>query len=274
MLPVFAKVSKFVAANSSAILTGIGVIGVVATTILTYKATESTLDEIVQLRLAKEDEEPEAEEIKIEKADIFKACWRHWIPVALTVGITITSIVTANRISAAKLAAMASAYKMSEDARKNYKQAVIEKFGPNKEADVSTNAGLIAASNALADGSIPCDAIIATGCGDQPVFVSFLGCYIRSSVPAIERQLNDLSKELQRQGFGEASVHDILTAMQVPARCIPKWLQRATWIIDADKPETYEIEPRIDSKLLDDGTAVAVLILDPDEGNMPKFKVA
>lgn len=273
MLPVFAKVSKFVVSNSSAILTGIGVVGVVATCILTYKATENTLDEIVRLRLEKEDEEPDAEEIKIEKADIAKACWKHWIPVALTVGVTITSIITANRISAAKLAAMVSAYKMSEDARKNYKQAVLEKFGPNKEADISTNAGLIAADNVLVDGSIPCDAIIATGCGDQPIFVSFLGCYIRSSVPAIERQLNDFSDELHDQGCGEASVADILTAIHIPARCIPKWLQYATWAVNVDKPETYKIKPRMDSKLLDDGTAVGILTLDPYVGNMPRFKV-
>lgn len=273
MLPVFAKVGKFVAANSSAILTGIGVVGVVATTILTYKATESTLDEIVQLRLAKEDEEPEAEEIKIEKADIFKACWRHWIPVALTVGITITSIVTANRISAAKLAAMASAYKMSEDARKNYKQAVLEKFGPNKEKDITQNAGLIEAKNALTKGDIPCDAVISTGCGDQPIYVSFLGTYIRSDMSSIQRQMAKYSSELRNQAFGEGSVYDILEAMHIPDNRIPSWLQHATWVVDSEKPETYEIDPVFDSMLLDDGTAVGVLILDPEKGNMPKFNL-
>ena len=273
MLPVFLKVGKFVAKNSTTILTGIGIVGVVATTVLTYKATEKTIEEKVDLYNEAIEDGENPEDVEIKTKEIVKASWKYWIPVAITIGLTITSIVSINRISAAKLAAMASAYKMSEDARKHYKQAVLDKFGSNKEHDISQKAGLIEANEALIDGKLPVNAVISTGCGDQPIYWSFLGSYIRSDLSSIRRQLADYSSELCNQAFGEGSVWDIAEAMHIPGKYIPKWLQQATWVVDGTKEETYAIEPEFDSMLLDDGTAVAVLVLDPDKGNMPRFKL-
>lgn len=269
MLPIFLKVGKVVAKNSSAILTGIGVVGVVATTILTYKATKKTLDELEKLHREAEDANPEAEEVEIEKSDIIKRSWKHWIPVLATIIITITSIITANRISAGKLAALASAYKLSEDTRKNYKQAVMEKFGPNKERLVDDQAHLISASDALVNGAIPINAVQKTGCGDQYIFVDFLGGYCQSSIPAIQRQLADFSTSLQRQAFAEGCLADLLESMNLVA---PAWTQNATWEVDGEKPETYEVIPKFAPKLLDDGTSVTALILNPGE-DMPRFKL-
>lgn len=268
MLPIFLKAGKFLAKNSTTILTGVGVVGVIATTILTYKATEKTIEEVVKLREEAEENEPDSEEIQIDKADIFKASWKHWIPVVATVGLTITSIIAAHRISVTKLTALASAYKFSEDARKNYKQAVLNKFGEGKERLISDDAHLLAANEALVNGQIPINAIQKTGCGDQYIFIDFLGGYCQSSVPAIERQLTDYSTQLQRQGFAEASLDELLESMHLVA---PDWTRNATWEIDREKEETYEIVPQWAPKMLEDGTSVTALILTPGV-NMPRFK--
>lgn len=269
MLPVFLKgVSKFVVKNSTTILTGIGVVGVVATTVLTYKATKNTIEEIVNLRVDAEEANPDAEEIKIEKSDIFKASWKHWIPVVTTVAITITSIIAAHRINVGKLAALASAYKLSEDTRKNYKQAVLDKLGANKEKEIDGKAHINGALETLTNSCLPpIETIQKTGCGDQYIYLDFLGGWFMSSIPAIQKQLNDYSIELKNQSFAEGSVADILESMNLEA---PAWTRNATWTVDGEKERTYNISPSFEPHKLPDGSFATALVLNPGE-NMPKF---
>lgn len=269
MLPVFIKgVSKFIVKNAPVLLTGIGVVGVVATTILTYEATKKTIEDIVDLRLEAEDKDPDAEEIKIEKSEIVKACWKHWIPVATTVGVTIVSIIAAHKINAGKIAALASAYKISEDTRKYYKQAVLDKLGPNKAQDIKELAQVESLNDHIQTvDDMSVFNVISTGNGDTLIWDSFCGRLFRSSRPAIERQLATLSNRISGGSFAEASIGAIYDAIDLPH---PDWFDKVVWDIDGSKENTYHFEPIWGSKKLPDGTIIDAMGFEPGD-NIPDF---
>lgn len=264
MLPIFLKTGKFLTKNSSIILTGIGCIGVITTTILTYKSTCRTLEKITEMNIEAEETLSEGEEIELEKADIFKACWKYWIPVAVTGGITIASIIFAHKITAGKLAALASAYELSEQTRKRYKEALEDKLGPNKAKDVMDAAQNLACPNDISGYNI-----VETGHGSTVIYDAFHDRLIRSSVNYIDSMFNKFNDKLRNQAFGEASMADLYSTIGLS---FSENDNRLMWIIDGDKKETYDIHPIWTSKLLEDGTAVNVMGLYFGD-NLPKMQI-
>ena len=271
MLPIVLKIGKVMSKNSSVILTGVGVVGTIATAVLTYKATCKTLDDIVDMKVEAEKDLPANEEVELDKTDIFKRCWKHWIPVVLTVTCTAISIITANRISAAKLATLASAYKLSEDTRKNYKNAIVDKFGPNKAKDVDE----LALQNKLKEREakgIDYSGVISTGDGDTLIYDAFNDRFFRSSQGAVELGLARFSSSLTKQAFGEASMEDLYSSINLSAGDVCK---RLYWVVGGDNndPRTKNIEPKWSSMKLKDGNTCLVLGLEIDD-NLPKMQIA
>jgi hypothetical protein len=103
--------------NSATILTAGGVVGTVATAVLTGKAAFKAAEVILaeegarleeNARRANKSIDVQVEPLTtIEKA---KMVWPHFVPPVLTGSATIGSIIMANRMSAQKAAALAAAY--------------------------------------------------------------------------------------------------------------------------------------------------------------------
>lgn len=79
------------------ILSGIAVVGVGVTAYLGAKCHEKALPEIIKKKEEKGD---------ISKVELTKAVWKHYIPVMVSAGATVTCIILSNAISAKELAAM------------------------------------------------------------------------------------------------------------------------------------------------------------------------
>ena len=138
------KLTKELAKRSPGILTGCAVIGTVSTAIFAGKATIKARDVITahdmdeELKCEKYLEiEPGHYDITVyyrertffEKA---KLTWRVWAPPVLMCGATISCIVGANTISTRRNIALAAAYSMSEEARKEFRDKVTETIGKKK----------------------------------------------------------------------------------------------------------------------------------------------
>lgn len=118
---IYRNSSLFIKRNSPTILTCIGASGVVATAILTAKATVKAIDIV-------KDAEKEKEE-KLTKKEIIKETWKAYIP-AVAVGTgTILCIFGANAINKRRQKALIEAYKMLDQSYKEYKAKVIELYG-------------------------------------------------------------------------------------------------------------------------------------------------
>jgi hypothetical protein len=128
---------NFTVHNSPTILTAIGVTGVISTAILTGKATYEA-DKILahhydqeKWRLGHDAEIPQ-----LGFKEHVNLVWREYIPAAGMGILTISAIVSANRIGSKRAAAVAAAYSISERAFAEYRDKVVERMGEAKEQRV------------------------------------------------------------------------------------------------------------------------------------------
>ena len=114
--------------NSPAILTGIGITGMLTSTVLAVKATPKALKLLDQAENDKCDELTTVEKIK--------AAWKPYIPAVISGSVSIACLIGANSAHAKRNAALATAYKISESALTDYRSKVIETVGEKKEKTI------------------------------------------------------------------------------------------------------------------------------------------
>lgn len=115
--------------HSPEILTGIGIAGMLSSTIMAVKATPKALDIIAEIKGEKLGKKEETKKIVKKVAPIY-------IPTVITTGLSIACIVGASSINHRRNAALATAYSLSESTLKEYQQKVIETIGPKKEEEI------------------------------------------------------------------------------------------------------------------------------------------
>lgn len=113
--------SQFIRKNSSTILTCLGVVGVVATSITTAKAVTKAS------QLLAEAEEVKGEELT--NSEKFKTVLPFYIPPVLIGASTIVCIVGANILSKRQQASLASAYALLDASFKGYQGKLKELYG-------------------------------------------------------------------------------------------------------------------------------------------------
>src|SRR5689334_17721515 len=101
---------KFLSDNAPAILTSVGVVGVVATAYLSGKGSFKAADAIRE----EESRRIMMTEPPLDTKGKVKVAWTHFLPAVATSGLTIACVVCANRISVGRAAAMATAYSLGE----------------------------------------------------------------------------------------------------------------------------------------------------------------
>lgn len=195
---------KFVFDNSPAIMTAIGVAGVVSTAYLTgtatVKATSLYFEHERQL-----DEMPRKEATKW----LFKYTWRLYLPAAVSTLATITCIVCANRIGNRRAAAMAAAYTISEKAFAEYKDKVVEKLGDKKEQAVRDE---IQQDRVTRTSEESKNVIIAEG--DVLCYEAFTGRYFKSNMEALKKAQNDTNYQMINDNY--ASLSDFYNRVGLP----------------------------------------------------------
>lgn len=125
---------KFVVDNSPGILTGMAVTGSVMTAIFAARATLHA-EKILEAKVAKHRDADGnlPMEHKLNNQQIVALVWKEFLPTAVMGVVTITSIIAANRIGARRAAALAAAFKISEELAEEYKERVTKALGKQKE---------------------------------------------------------------------------------------------------------------------------------------------
>lgn len=121
---------SFFKRNSSTILTVAGGVGVVATAVMSVKATPKAL------YLLEKAEEEKGE--KLTKTEIVKTAAPVYIPTVLVGASTIACIFGANALSKRKQASLMSAYALLDSSFKDYKQKVAELYGEDADKHVKS----------------------------------------------------------------------------------------------------------------------------------------
>lgn len=192
---LFKPAQQFITDNTTVILSGVGVAGVVGTAVLTGKATVKAV-ELVQTEAASRvvpgtSDEKDGTYPPIPKADIVKLVWTQYVPAAGCATVTILAIIFAHRISAKEAAALAAAYSISESKFTEYKEKVQEKLGLKKEEAVRAEVAQDQVTK-----TPPGSDIILTGNGDVICLDAYSGRYFRSNCETVRRAVNDLNADM------------------------------------------------------------------------------
>lgn len=182
------KVVKSTTDNSPAILTAIGVVGTLTTAYLTGAATLKASALVWE----------EHRDYYVPPKTFAKMTWKLYIPAATTAAVTVTAIVSANRIGNKRAAAMAAAYAISEKAFVEYKDKVTEHLGKNKEQKVRDDIQQDRIKNSTTQ-------VLVTGDGKVLCYDKFSGRYFESSMEEIKKAQNDLNYRVLNDYYASLS---------------------------------------------------------------------
>ena len=172
------------------ILTGIGVAGMVTTTILAVKATPKAC-------LLINDRKDELEVEKLSATELVKTTWKCYIPAAVTCGASIACLIGASSVNFKRNAALATAYKLSEAALSEYKDAVIETIGEKKEQSVRDKV----AEERIKKNPVSKSEIIVTGNGTTLCYDPVGNSYFKSNIQQIENAKNKLNARMLSENY-------------------------------------------------------------------------
>lgn len=178
------SVQTMLTKHSPEILTGVGIAGMITTTVLAVRATPKAL------RLIEEKKEHSRKEVK--PIEVVKTCWKCYIPAAVTGTISIACLIGASSVNARRNTALATAYKLSETALTEYKEKVVETIGEKKERDIKD----AIAKDKIANNPVQEQNIIFTGNGDSLCYEPLSDRYFTSDIEKIRKAANDLNTRM------------------------------------------------------------------------------
>ena len=157
----FKSVRLFTSKHTPEILTGIGIAGMVTTTVLAVKGTPKAL-KLIEMK--KEEEGVD----KLTALETVKTTWKCYIPAAVIGTASIACLVGASSVSMRRNAALATAYKLSETALTEYREKV----------PVSKNE------------------VIITEKGNTLCYDYQSGRYFKSDIEKIKKAINEINRQM------------------------------------------------------------------------------
>lgn len=180
-------IPKILKRHSPEILTGIGIAGMIFTTISAVRATPKAL------RLVDEREIKDGK--RLTNSEIVKTTWKCYIPTAVTGVCSIGCLIGASSVNVRRNAALATAYTISETALKEYKEKAVEVVGEKKEQAIRD----AVAKDKLEKAHVNEREFIITGKGETPCFDPLTNSPFKSDIETIRKAENTLNKRLREE---------------------------------------------------------------------------
>lgn len=167
--------------HSSQILIGIGIAGMIGSAVMAVEATPKALEKI------KEDH-PNG----YSKKDAVKSAWKFYIPAVAVGTCGMVCIIGAERINLKKNAALATAYSLTEQFAKEYKEAAKEELGEEKEKDIQKRV----AENRMKKNPYDESKLILTPEKGAKFYDPYNDRYFESNVYKLNSALNQVNNQL------------------------------------------------------------------------------
>ncbi len=200
---------RTIAVHSPEILQGIGIAGMISTTILAVRATPKA----VRLLEAKKKEESTD---KLEAKDVIKTTWKCYIPATITGLVSVTCLVGASKVHLRRNAALTAAYKLSETALSEYRDKVIETVGEKKERLIRDKVD----KERVEKNPVNDDDVIQTGVGKSLCLDYYSGRYFQSDIEYLRKAINKLNKSMIHDPFGYVSLNDFYDEINIPSTAL------------------------------------------------------
>lgn len=175
------------------ILTGIGIAGMITTTVIAVKATPKALDimaEVKEIHEKDTDRKAFAKDVLTKVAPVY-------IPAVIMGSLSIACLIGASSVNLKRNAALATAYTLSESALKDYRNKVVETLGEKKDKAVI---------DAVAKDKIEADPaskkeVIITGGGDTLCYDIMCKRYFKSNIEKLKKIENDLNRRMRSEDY-------------------------------------------------------------------------
>ena len=198
LVKVVSDLKLYVKKHQPEILTGVGIAGMIVTTITAVRATPKALELLNDVKEKHADDTDKKEYVK----DVIVKVTPVYIPSFILGGLSISCLIGASSVNHRRNAALATAYSISESALREYKNKVVETIGEKKEQAVRD--------------SIAQDKIDRTPMAQQTVFISdngstlcldsITGRYFSSDRDKLEKAENEINRRMI--GDMSASLND------------------------------------------------------------------
>ena len=189
---LFDKVINFTKEHNPEILVGLGVAGMMTSTVLAVKATPKALDIM-------EDKKADMGVTYLTRKEIAQATWKIYAP---SIGVGLASaacIILGTSKSIKRNTALATVYALSESTLREYQTKAKEMFGEEKAAELDREVAKARVRKREVTTMVETEGseyIHHTGNGDTLVYDTLSGRYFRSSMNSIESAVNSINKSL------------------------------------------------------------------------------
>lgn len=181
-------VRHVLAKNSPTILTGLGVAGLVSTTVMAVRATPKAMRILETVHYT----EHEREDQTHTPLEVIKLTYKCYIPTAIMGTATIACIIASNSINLRRNAALASVFSITETALKEYQAKVVETIGEKKAQSIKDEI----AKDKVKQNPPKVSEVIITGKGETLCYDELSGRYFKSDIEKIKRTMNELSRTM------------------------------------------------------------------------------
>lgn len=182
---IFKNTRNFIGKYSPELLIGLGLTGMITSTVLAVKSTPKALYLI-------EDRKKELNVYKLTTVETIKVAWKPYIPSVLLSAASISCIIGATSINLRRNAALATAYTISERTLVRYRDKVIDALGDKREKKIREEV----AQEETKDNKINNTQVFITSGGNTLCMDKISGRYFKSDMETIKRAVNDLNREL------------------------------------------------------------------------------
>ena len=261
----FKSIKASLTKHSPEILTGIGIAGMITTTILAVKATPKALklienkkEEINNRRLDKNLDEGgdlrDYKEItKLGFKDTVKTTWKCYIPAAVTATMSVTCLIGASSVNIRRNAVLATAYRLSETALTEYREKVIETIGEKKEEAIRDKIN----KDHIENNPVSSNSVIITEKGNTLCYDHMSDRYFTSDIDKINKAVNEINNRILHEYY--VSLNDLYSELGLHS---PSLGETMGWNSDMGL-----IKLNLSAQVTDDGRPCLVL----DFNKAPKY---
>lgn len=199
---LFKDARTFASKHSPEILTGLGIAGMVTTTVLAVKATPKAM------RLL---EEKKSEEHKTELTPVetVKTAWKPYIPAAVMGTVSVGCLIGSTHVSVRRNAALAAAYQLSTTTLNEFKEKMIETVGEETAKEVRDK--IVQEKKDKVSKESP--TIIIASDDDILMYESISNQEFKSTTNKVERAAIELNKRLTSGSEFSVSLNEFLNEL-------------------------------------------------------------
>lgn len=245
LMKITKDAKKMLTKRAPEILTGVGIAGMVTSTVFAVKATPKAIKLIENAKKEKETD-------KLTPVETVKTAWKPYVPAVMIGGASVACLIGATTASTRRHAALYSAYKLSETALSEYKDKVAEVVDENTVKEIKQKIAedkvnkVVSAEEENGESKTT---VIVSSDGDTWFIDPFTHNTFKSTTAQIDAAINRLNKNLLTEMFVSLSdLYDELDMEHTP------YSDEVGWCIDDDL-----IESDYSDAVVKDGKAYVVM---------------